>query len=239
MWYVVGLVLNLLLFSTLFFSFSFCFRYYPFRDDGLLVWNAMEEYISDIVNLHYTNDSDVMKDFELQNMGEDILKHGHTSPQFTLKMCSTKTAVVDLFTTIIFTVSCQHSAMNFGQYKYLGYPLNAPMSIYRDPTYIKKNEYKTEKDIMERIMPSQHQIIKQISIAYILAAYGDNEEYLLPESGKYNEEYFTNPKQKKIVDNFLKNLKKADELIEQRNQQDRKVPYLLMQPSKVPCSIAI
>jgi len=34
-------------------------------------------------------------------------------------------------------------------------------------------------------------------------------------------------------------LKKADELIEQRNQQDRKVPYLLMQPSKVPCSIAI
>ena len=47
------------------------------------------------------------------------------------------------------------------------------------------------------------------------------------------------PKQKKIVDNFLKNLKKADELIEQRNQQDRKVPYLLMQPSKVPCSIAI
>ena len=84
-------------------------------------------------------------------------------------MASTKENVIEMFTTLVFTVSCQHSAMNFGQYKYLGYPLNAPMSIYVDPTYIKKGEYPSEKSIMEQIMPSQHQIIKQISIAYILA----------------------------------------------------------------------
>jgi hypothetical protein len=61
----------------------------------------------------------------------------------------------------------------------------------------------------------------------------------LPESGKYNEEYFTNPKQKAIVTKYLKNLKKVDEIIENKNNNERKVPYLLMQPSKVPCSIAI
>tara|TARA_B100000780_G_C20939039_1_gene374482 strand:+ start:110 stop:334 length:225 start_codon:yes stop_codon:yes gene_type:complete len=69
--------------------------------------------------------------------------------------------------------------------------------------------------------------------------YGDNEEYLLPASGKYNEEYFTNPKQKIIVDKYLKRLKEVDDLIEEKNQNERKVPYLLVQPRNVPCSIAI
>ena len=144
--------------------------YYPYRDDGLLVWDAMETYVRDIVNNHYQNDEDIMNDIELQNYGQDICKHGHTSPQFEMSMVATKEDVVETFTTIIWTVSCQHAAMNFGQYKYLGFPLNAPMSIYVDPTYIKKGEYDTEAKIMEKIMPSQHQIIKQISIAYILAA---------------------------------------------------------------------
>jgi arachidonate 5-lipoxygenase len=144
--------------------------YYPYRDDGLLVWDAMETYVRDIVNNHYQNDEDIMNDKELQNYGQDICNHGHTSPQFEMSMVATKENVVETFTTIIWTVSCQHAAMNFGQYKYLGFPLNAPMSIYVDPTYIKKGEYDTEAKIMEKIMPSQHQIIKQISIAYILAA---------------------------------------------------------------------
>ena len=129
----------------------------------------MEEYITAIVNMHYASDSDVLLDHELQNMAKDVCTHGHTAPQFEMEMASTKENVIEMFTTLVFTVSCQHSAMNFGQYKYLGYPLNAPMSIYVDPTYIKKGEYPSEKSIMEQIMPSQHQIIKQISIAYILA----------------------------------------------------------------------
>jgi hypothetical protein len=62
---------------------------------------------------------------------------------------------------------------------------------------------------------------------------------LLPASGKYNEEYFTNPKQKTIVDKYLKRLKEVDDLIEEKNQNERKVPYLLVQPRNVPCSIAI
>jgi hypothetical protein len=144
--------------------------YYPYRDDGLLVWNAMEEYIGAVVENHYKTDKDIMADTELQNFAMDVLENGHTSPQFDIAMASTKQNVVEMITTIVWTVSCQHSAMNFGQYKYLGFPLNAPMSIYVDPKFIKKKQYDSEKLIMQKIMPSQHQIIKQISIAYILAA---------------------------------------------------------------------
>ena len=67
---------------------------------------------------------------------------------------------------------------------------------------------------------------------------GDNEEFLLPKCGHYREKHFTAPREKAIVDRFLARLKKADEIIERRNSE-RTVAYLLVQPSKVPCSIAI
>ena len=67
---------------------------------------------------------------------------------------------------------------------------------------------------------------------------GDNEEFLLPKGGHYREQYFTAPAEKAIVDRFLERLKEADDIIEKRNAE-RTVSYLLVQPSKVPCSIAI
>ena len=83
--------------------------YYPYRDDGMLVWNAMEEYVTDVVNMHYKTDADIMNDSELQHFAQDILDNGHTSPQFELEMASTKKNVVEMITTIVWTVSCQHS----------------------------------------------------------------------------------------------------------------------------------
>ena len=67
---------------------------------------------------------------------------------------------------------------------------------------------------------------------------GENEEFLLPASGKYREQHFTAKEEKAVVDRFLDRLKKADEIIDRRNAE-RAVSYLLVQPSKVPCSIAI
>jgi hypothetical protein len=42
---------------------------YPNREDGLLVWAAIVDYVKDYVNLYYSSDSDVEKDTELQVQG--------------------------------------------------------------------------------------------------------------------------------------------------------------------------
>jgi hypothetical protein len=144
--------------------------YYPYRDDGLLVWDAMEAYVREVVCMHYKDDADIQVDKELAAFAQDIAKHGHTEPQFDPAWLRTREGTIEVFTILIWTVSCQHSSVNFGQYKYLGFPLNAPMSLYKDPLTLRPGQIKSESQIMKEIMPSQHQICRQIAVAYMLGA---------------------------------------------------------------------
>lgn len=46
--------------------------YHPFRDDGILVFNGIADFVSDYVNLYYTSNNDVSYDFELQNFVREV-----------------------------------------------------------------------------------------------------------------------------------------------------------------------
>ena len=120
--------------------------------------------------MHYKDDADIQVDKELAAFAQDIAKHGHTEPQFDPAWLRTREGTIEVFTILIWTVSCQHSSVNFGQYKYLGFPLNAPMSLYKDPLTLRPGQIKSESQIMKEIMPSQHQICRQIAVAYMLGA---------------------------------------------------------------------
>ena len=50
---------------------------------------------------------------------KDILENGHTSPQFDLSMCSTKLDVIDMFTTIIFTVRINRHNTSYRKFLFL------------------------------------------------------------------------------------------------------------------------
>ena len=47
---------------------------YFFRDDGLMLWSAISEYVNDIVNIFYLTDDDVLEDFEIQEWIDEIYK---------------------------------------------------------------------------------------------------------------------------------------------------------------------
>ena len=49
---------------------------YYYRDDGFKVWDALEEYASDIINEFYQCDDDVKQDKELQRWAYDIHTNG-------------------------------------------------------------------------------------------------------------------------------------------------------------------
>ena len=40
---------------------------YHFRDDGLNLWNAIKEYVTDIINIFYMSDEDVQQDLDIQD----------------------------------------------------------------------------------------------------------------------------------------------------------------------------
>ena len=118
---------------------------YYYRDDGLKIWNAIESYAREMLNLFYQTDDDVKNDSELQNWSEEM--HNIAFPGFIGAVkgrgfpnaIETKDDLVRYCTLIMFTGSAQHAAVNFGQFDIYGYAPNAPFGM-RNPPPTKKGE---------------------------------------------------------------------------------------------------
>ena len=54
---------------------STCLPGYYFRDDALLIWRAMKEYVVDMINIFYESDQDVEDDFEIQGWFDEIIRY--------------------------------------------------------------------------------------------------------------------------------------------------------------------
>ncbi|KAF2300953.1 hypothetical protein GH714_018568 [Hevea brasiliensis] len=101
---------------------------YPYAQDGLLIWSAIENWVRSYVNRYYPNSSLICNDKELQawyaesvNVGHADLKHAAWWP--TLARVDD---LVSIPTTVIWLASGQHAALNFGRYPYGGFVPNIP-----------------------------------------------------------------------------------------------------------------
>jgi arachidonate 15-lipoxygenase len=106
---------------------------YPFRDDGLLVWRALEAWVDAYVGHYYASDTDVVADPELQafvaqaaaydttdargrTVGGGVNGLGEDGP-----CVRTRSYLVQMLTQIIWNGSAQHAAVNFPQADLMSY----------------------------------------------------------------------------------------------------------------------
>ena len=47
---------------------------YHFRDDSMMLWNAINQYVEDIVNIFYLTDEDIQEDYEIQDWINEIFR---------------------------------------------------------------------------------------------------------------------------------------------------------------------
>ena len=47
---------------------------YHFRDDALMLWNAIDEYVEDVLNIFYDSDNEVQNDWEIQEWIDEIYR---------------------------------------------------------------------------------------------------------------------------------------------------------------------
>jgi len=151
---------------------------YYYRDDGLKIWEAIEKYVSSIVDEFYSSDADINDDTELQDWAADIHTNGfpgyfgapdgHGFP----KEIHSKEELVEYCTLIIFTGSAQHASVNFGQYEIYGYVPNAPFAM-RLPPPTKKGvaDYQRLLDSL----PEQTACVLGITVANMSSQYSQNE----------------------------------------------------------------
>ncbi|WAR08058.1 LOX5-like protein [Mya arenaria] len=158
---------------------------YHYRDDAMLVWDKIAEYVEKVLRIFYSNDSDVKEDSELQEFVKDIRENGMTKrpgksngfPE-TLKTIKELTEFASM---IIFHSSVYHASMNFSQSDYFSFGPNYPGAMRRAPPTSKAPV--TEKDIMEALPTKADQAVSIAFSHYLSEPLSDETTYRnLPDS---------------------------------------------------------
>ncbi|KAL2769968.1 polyunsaturated fatty acid 5-lipoxygenase isoform 3 [Daubentonia madagascariensis] len=91
--------------------------YYFYRDDGLLVWEAIKTFTAEVVGIYYESDQVVEEDQELQDFVKDVYVYGMRGRKASgfPKALRSREKLSEYLTVVIFTASAQHAAVNFGQ----------------------------------------------------------------------------------------------------------------------------
>jgi arachidonate 15-lipoxygenase len=203
---------------------------YPYRDDAVLVWDAIHQWVSDNLNLYYATDEDIQKDAALQAWAAEAQAYdGGRVPDFGEDGgIQTRDYLVDAATLIIFTASAQHAAVNFPQKDLMGYAAAFPLAGYL-PASTLRGEI-SEQDYLN-LLPPLDQAQRQFNLLSLLGSIYYNK------LGQYPKEYFTDPQVKPLLQAFQSNLQTVEATIKQRNLNRPAYEYLL--PSKIPQSINI
>ncbi|MDX1958719.1 MAG: lipoxygenase family protein [Leptospiraceae bacterium] len=207
---------------------------YPYRHDGILIWNAIHKFVSSYIDLYYTTDEIVASDVELQNWVNEIrtmtkMKGFITENDKEIPL-SKKSKLIDTITHIIFTATAQHSCVNFPQYDFIANVANMPFALYKDAPK-SRGELKEISDLMKYLPPNK-QTTQQVIIMFLLTAWRYNR------LGHYSDTDFTDERVAPLIDSFQRELTSIEKTIDTRNKK-RPVPYIYLKPSLILNSINI
>ena len=205
---------------------------HPYRDDALLLWDAIKAWVSDYIAVYYPGDSDVRNDRELAAWANELVTRGRLQG---FKPIVTRQQLIDVVAMVVFTASAQHAAVNFPQRDEMSYaPLFAGNSPAPAPN---RTTGWTEADWL-RQLPGPVAAATQV---HFLSMLGGIRYRLL---GEYRHNRFPHgpvlkdPRVQAPLARFRARLVDIEREIEARNAH-RLRPYLHLLPSRIPCSTHI
>ncbi|KAI5341608.1 hypothetical protein L3X38_009483 [Prunus dulcis] len=220
---------------------------YPFANDGLILWDAIKEWVGDYVNHYYPDPTLVESDTELQGWWTEVRTKGHADKKDEpwWPVLKTPENLIHILTTIIWVTAGHHAAVNFGQYMYAGYFPNKPTIARTNmPTEDPSEEFfenflKKPEMALLMCFPSQIQATKVMAVLDVLSNHSPDEEYL---GEKLESSWAENPVINAAFERFNGNLKRLEGIIDERNTNLKLknrvgagvVPYELLKPFSAP-----
>ncbi|KAK2985866.1 LOW QUALITY PROTEIN: hypothetical protein RJ640_009936 [Escallonia rubra] len=215
---------------------------YPFGSDGLVLWGAIKEWVSDYVSYFYPEASLIQSDQELQAWWTEIRTVGHGDKKEGWPLLKTPEDLIGILTIMIWVPSGHHAAVNFGQYAYAGYFPNRPtIARTKMPTEDPSDEEwksfeRRPEEALLKCFPSQLQATKRYWMCYRISP---DEEYIGEGIEPSWEE---NPIIKAAFEIFSGRLKELEGIIDARNADKNLknrtgagvVPYQLLKPVSEP-----
>lgn len=207
---------------------------YPYRDDALPLWDAIEAYVGAVLGHFYRSDAELVADAELAAWWADLTSRGLAAEKLPCAELARVADLTEILATVVFTGSVRHASVNYLQYEHYGYVPNAPLCM-RAPPPAKKGAIGIED--LARMLPTRSQAQWQIAMGRALASFADDEEFLLHEGG-WREAYFHEPALIAIRDRFHERLRAQLAAVKARNA-GTDFPYTVLSPDRVPCGITI
>ena len=219
--------------------------HYPYRDDGLLLWNAIKTFVSGYLKYFYPTKQKLTDDTELQRWAQELSSEKGGKVRGMPQRIEDVQQLIDIVTTVIFTCGPQHSAVNYTQHQYMSFAANMPLAAYRDIPGISKSnipEVITEMKILQ-LLPPYKKTAEQLQILFTLSAYKYDRLGYYDRSFRelYRatfDEVFEGTPIQQLVRQFQQDLNMAEQKIDQNNKK-RVVPYIALKPSLVINSISI
>lgn len=205
---------------------------YPYRDDGLQLWEALRRYVTDYLGIYYATDADVAQDSEVQAWVTEL-----ASPEGgkVARIAPPKSAaeLATILTRILFTCGPQHSAVNFAQYDSAAFAPNMAAAAYARPPQNLRSLAGEELDaLLLRILPPPEQAAFQLELIALLTC------YRFDRLGFYQPDDFADPQTQRAIAGFQKSLEQASFTIATRNRS-RAQPYPWMKPENILNSTSI
>ncbi|KAI7749445.1 hypothetical protein M8C21_029126, partial [Ambrosia artemisiifolia] len=220
---------------------------YPYANDGLLIWSAIQELVHTYINHYYPDENAIISDIELQSWYSEAINVGHADLREAdwWPKLSNPDNLTEILTILIWTASAQHAALNFGQYHYGAYVPNRPPLMQKLIPQQHDHEYASfladPQGYFLASLPSLFDSTKYMAVIDIISAHSHEEEYI----GDIKDAYTRWPGEPDIIDAFYKftvNVKKIENEIHRRNVDPRLrnrcgagvPPYELLVPTSEP-----
>lgn len=203
---------------------------YPYRDDALLLWDAIEAYVSDYLHLYYISPVQILDDTELQNWVKKLIspEGGNVIGLIPNGEMNTIEQLVAVITQLIFVSGPQHGAVNYAQYDYMAFVPNIPLATYADPP---SRDLEINETMILNILPPQKLAAKQLELMRTLSIFRPNR------LGHPDKE-FVDVRAQGVLNKFQERLREIEQDIIIRNET-RLEPYIFLLPSNVPNSLNI
>jgi len=208
---------------------------YPYRDDALLVWDAIHEWARQYVDLYYAHDADVVADTELAAWAACLAGEAKIKG---FGPVTTRAQLTEICTMVMFTASAQHAAVNFPQKDIMAF---APAVTGAGWQAAPNGQRGHDKTGWLAMMPPMALALEQLNVLELLGSVhyrplGDYRSNAFPYPLWFQDPRVTGAEGPLAW--FEAALQGVEAEIVARNAE-RMQPYPYLQPSLIPTSINI
>ncbi|KAJ9555505.1 hypothetical protein OSB04_010119 [Centaurea solstitialis] len=220
---------------------------YPFANDGLLIWDAIKEFVTSYVTHYYPEDNLIKSDEELQAWWTEIrtVGHGDKKDEPWWPQLKTQDDLIQIVSTMMWVPSGHHATVNFGQYDYAGYFPNRPSTSRvkmpdEEPTAKEWENFLTRPEsVLLDCFPSKIQAVTIMVVLDVLSSHSLDEAYI---GGNAEAAWAAEPTIKVAYDVFSQRLKELEGIIDSRNVDPELrnrsgaglIPFTLLKPDSEP-----